>query len=103
MIVGRRRNVVSKTEAIVGVFEIHIKEPLVSTVERDSSVCHGHQGIVIAEIRGQNHDTGVEQVRPSNIGRGRKAVRKIEKLVGGSVRNDIGIEVNNLPKLGLLP
>lgn len=66
-IVGGRGDVVSEAEAIIAVLEVHVQETLICSVERDASFSHGCHGVVVAHVWGQNHDSRVEQVRPSNV------------------------------------
>lgn len=67
LVVGRRGDVVGKRDAVVRMPEVHVDETLICAVKRDSSLCHSHHRIVVTHVWSQNHDTRVEQVRPSYV------------------------------------
>ncbi len=103
LVVGRRRDVVGEAEAVEVGLEVHVQEPLVGTVERDASLGHGHHGIIVAHVRGQNHETRVEQVWPANVGRRREGVGEAKELIRGPVGHNIGVHIDDLAELGLPP
>lgn len=98
-----RSDVVGKRQTVEVVLEVNVEETLVGTVEGDAPLGHGDHGVVIAGVGRQCHDTSVEKVGPTNIGRSRKGVWEIEELVRSSVGNDVGIDVDNSRELRLLP
>lgn len=98
-----RSDVVGEAEAIVAVLEVHVQETLIGSIKRDAPFGHSRHGIVVAHVWCQDHDTGVEQVRPSDVGGGGEGMRQVEQLIDGPVGNDVGIQVDNLSELGLLP
>lgn len=100
---GRGRDVVSEAEPVVVAAEVHVQETLVSAIERDATPSHGHHGLVILHVGGQDHDTGVEEVWPANIWGGRERAGNVKELLGSTVGNNIGINVDDLGELGLLP
>lgn len=102
-IVSRWRDVISEAEAIVVVLEVHVQKTLVRPVERDASFSHSCHGIVVTHIWRQNHHSGVEQVRPSDIRSGGEGMRQVEELIDGPVGDDVGIQVDKLSELSLLP
>jgi len=103
LVVSRGRDVVGEAEAVVVVLEVHIQEALVGTVERDAALGHGHHGVIVAHVRGQNHEARVEEVGPTNVGRRREGVGKAEELIGGAVCHNVGIHIDDLAELGLAP
>lgn len=78
LVVGGWGNVVSEAQTVVVVTEMHVDQTLVGTIKRDASISHGHHGIVIAHVGRQGHDTGVEEVGPSDIWSGREGMRYVE-------------------------
>lgn len=102
-IVSGRSDVVGETEAIVAVFEVHVEETLICSIKRDAPLSHSRHSIVVAHVWCQNHHTRVEQVRPSDIGGGGEGMRQVEQLIDGPVGNDVGIQVDQLSELCLLP
>lgn len=103
LIVGRRSHVIGEAYAVVAVLEVHVQQALVSAVERDATLGHGHQGVVLAHIGRQDHDSGVEEVRPANVRGGGEGMGQLEELVGSSVSDDVRVYVDDLAELGLLP
>lgn len=102
-VVGRRRDVVSEAEAVVAVLEVHIQETLVCSIKRYSPLSHGYHGIVVSQVWSQDHNSSVEEIRPSDIGGGGEVMGKIEQFVNSPVGNNVGIQIDDLSKLGLLP
>jgi hypothetical protein len=96
LVVGRRSDVVGEADAVVLVAEMHVDETLVGTIKRDTPLSHCNHGIEITHVGRQNHDTRVEEIWPSNVGGGRKRVRDIEELIGSSVCDNVGVDVDNL-------
>lgn len=96
LVVGRRSDVVGEADAVVLVAEMHVDETLVGTIKRDTPLSHCNHGIEITHIGRQNHDTRVEEIWPSNVGGGRKRVGDIEELIGSSVCDNVGVDVDNL-------
>ena len=88
---------------MVAILKVHIQQTLVCAVKRYSPLRHGHESVVVTHVGGQGHDARVEQVRPTDVGGGGKGMAKVEELVRSSVGNDIGINVDNSPKLRQLP
>lgn len=82
---------------------MHIQQTLVCSVEGNAPLGHGHHGIVIAQIWGQSQDSSIEQVGPAHIRCSGEGVRQVEQLVDGAAGDDISVEVDDLPELGLLP
>ena len=103
LVVGGGSDIVGEAQAVVSVPEVHVQETLIGTVERDSPLGHSQQGVIITHVGGQNHDTGVEEVRPADIGSGGEGVREVEELIGSPVSDNVGINVDDLAELGLLP
>lgn len=68
LVVGGGCNIVGEAEAVVVVLEVHVDEALIGAVERYVPLSHCHHGIVVAKVRGQHHNTSVEQIGPADIG-----------------------------------
>lgn len=96
-------DIVSEAQAVVVFLEVHVQQTLVSSVEGDTPLRHGHHGVVVSHVRGQGHDSSVEEVGPTNVGSRGEVMPEIEKLIDGPASHDIGIEVDDLPELCLLP
>jgi hypothetical protein len=103
LVVRRRSDVVCKAQAIEAVLEVHVEQSLISTVERDASFSHGHQGIVVTHVWRQDHDARIEDVGPANVGRSGKGMLDVEQLVRSSVCKYIGVNVDNFGELKLPP
>lgn len=103
LVVGGGRDIVGEAQAVVSVPEVHVQETLIGSVERDSPLGHSQQGVVITHVGRQNHDTSVEQVGPADIGSGGESVREVEELIGSPISDNVGIDVDDLAELGLLP
>lgn len=103
LVVSRRGDVVGKRQAMVGVRKVHVQETLVGTVKGDAALGQGGQGAVLADIGGEHHDAGVEQIGPANVRGGGKGVGEVKELIGGAVGDDVGVDVDDLAELGLLP
>lgn len=103
LVVARRRDIVGEADTVIIVLEMHIDKTLIGTVKRDVPLGHCYHGVVVTQVWSQNHNTGVKEIRPANVGSCRKWLSYVEELVRSSVGNDIGIYVDDLPKLGLLP
>jgi hypothetical protein len=103
LIVGGRRDVVGEAQTVVVILEMHVEQALVCTVERNAPFGHSQQGVKLANVGLQNHNTGVEQIRPSNIRGGREGMWKVKELVRCSVGNNVSIDIHNLSELCLLP
>lgn len=103
LVVSRRSDVVRKGQAVVGVLEVHVQEALVGAVKGDAALGHGGQGVVLADIGGEDHDTGVEQIRPADIRCSSKGVWEVEELIGSAVGDNVGVDVDDLTELGLFP
>lgn len=76
--------------------EVHVDQALISAIERDASLCHGNQSMVVAHIGCENHDTGVGDIRPSNVWRSREGVGQVEEFIRGTISKHIGVEVYDL-------
>lgn len=85
------------------VFEVHVQQALVCTIKGDAALRHGQQSIVISQIGDQYHDTSVEKIWPPNVWRGAERVLERKELIRGAIGDDIGVYVDNLGKLSLLP
>ena len=96
LVVGGWSDVVSEADAVVLVAEMHVDETLVGTIKGDTPLSHCNHGIEITHVGRQNHDTRVEEIWPSNVGGGRKRVGDIEELIGSSVCDNVGVDVDNL-------
>lgn len=103
LIMSRGSDIVGEAYTVIVVAKMGIYEALVGSIERYSPLGHGHHGIIVAHVRGQNHNARVEQIGPSDVGGSREGVCDVEELVGGSIRDDIGVYVDDLAKLGLAP
>jgi hypothetical protein len=103
LVVGGWCDVVSEAQAVVRVLEVHVQETLVGTIEWDAAVGHGHHGIIVAHVWCQDHDAGVEQVGPPDVRGSGEGMWEVKELVGSSISNHVGIQVNNLPELRLPP
>lgn len=103
LVVRRRGDVVGKGQAVEVVLEVDVEQTLVGTVKGDAAVRHGDQGVVVAVVGRQGHDTRVEDVGPANVGRGRKGVWEVEELVRSAIGDDVGVDVDNARELRLLP
>lgn len=103
LVMRRRCNVVCKAQAIIRVLEVHVEKALISTIKGYAASCHGRKRIVIAHVGSENHQTRIEEVWPSNIGRGREGLGKLEQLVWSSERDHVGVHVNYLAELRLPP
>jgi hypothetical protein len=103
LVMGRGRDIVGEAQAVKIVLEVHVEQALVGSVEGDAPLSHGHHGVVITQIWGQNHDTRVEEVRPANVRRRREGMRSSKQLIGGSEGDNVGIDVDNFGELRLLP
>lgn len=100
---SRGGDIVREGQSVVAPSEMHVEQALIGTVEGNTPVCHGHHRVKVAHVGRQDHDACVEEVRPADIGGSREGVRQVEELIGGAVGDDIGIEVDNLGELHLLP
>lgn len=103
LVVGRGGDIVREADAVVAVAEVHVEQALVSAIEGDAPLGHGHESVVVAEVRGEDHDTSVEDVGPANVRGGGKRGGNVEELIGSSIGEDIGIDVDDLGELRLLP
>lgn len=103
LVVGGGRDIVGEAEAVIGIPEMHVQETLIGTVKRNSPLGHGQHGVVITHVGRQDHDTSVEQIGPTDIGSGGEGVRKVEEFIGSSVSNNVGIDIDDLAELSLLP
>lgn len=100
---SRRCDVVREAQAIVVVFEVHVQQTLICTVEGDAPFRHGHHGVVITHVWGQGHDSSVEKVGPTNVRSSGEVMLQIEELIHGPAGDHVGIEIDDLPILGLFP
>jgi hypothetical protein len=82
---------------------MHVQKALIRTIKGNTPLGHGHHGIVLAQVRRQDHDTGIEEVGPSDIRSGGEGVWDREQLVGSTVSDDIGVKVDNLGELHQSP
>lgn len=103
LVVCRGGDVVGKGQTVEVVLEVGVEETLVGTVEGDAPLGQASHGVVIAVVGRQGHDTGVEDVGPTDIRGGRKGVWEVEELIGSSVGDDISVDVDNSRELRLLP
>lgn len=103
LVVAGGRDVVGETESVIVVLEVHVQQALVCAVKRNTPLCHGHQGIVVAQVWGQGHDSRVEEIGPSDVRGGGKWVVQVKQLVGCPVGYDIRVHVHNPSELGLFP
>lgn len=103
LVVCRGGDVVGKWQTVEVVLEVGVEETLIGTVKGDAPLGQANHGVVVAVIGRQGHDTGVEDVGPTDIRGGRKGVWEVEELIGSSVGNDIGVDVDNSGELRLLP
>lgn len=103
LVVSRGGDVVGKGQTVEVVFEVGVEETLIGTVEGDAPLGQTNHGVVVAVVGCQGHDTGVEDVGPTDIRGGRKGVWEVEELIGSSVGDDIGVDVDNSGELRLLP
>lgn len=103
LIMGGGRDVVGEAETVVVVLEMHVQKALVCTIERDTPFGHGQQGVKLAYVGLQHHDTGIKQIGPSNIRGRREGMGQVKELVRCSVGNNVSVDVYDLSKLGLLP
>ncbi len=91
LVMSRRSNIVAKTDTIIVVAKMSVNKALIRAVKRYAPLGHGHHGIIVAHVRGQNHDTRVEQIRPSDVWGSREGVCNVEELVGSSIGDDVCI------------
>jgi len=103
LVVSRGGDVVSEGKTVPRVLEVHVQQTLIGTIEGDAPLGHSHHGIIVAHVRGENHDTGVEDVRPADIRGGREGVRQFKELIRSTIGDNVSIDVNDLPELSLLP
>jgi hypothetical protein len=103
LVVGGGSHVISEAEPVVVVAEMHIDQALVGAIEGNAPLCHCHHGVVFAHAGRQDHDTRVEEIGPANVGGGSESVRDIEEFIGGTVGHYVGVYIDNLWELGLLP
>lgn len=103
LVMGGRSHIVGEADSVVIIPEIHIQKALICAVEGDASFGHGHEGVVVAQVGRQDHDAGVEEIRPANVGSSRKGGGDIEELVGCSIGENVGVYIDDFGELGLLP
>jgi hypothetical protein len=103
LVMSRGCDVVGEAEAVEALLVVHVQEALVGAVKGDTPLGHGHHGVIVAHVRSQNHKPSVEQVWPANVGRGRECMGKVKELIGRPVSHHVGINIDNLAELGLLP
>lgn len=103
LVMSRRSNIVRKAQAMEAVLEVHVQQALVSAVERDAPLSHSQHGVVIAHIGCKDHDASVEDIGPADVGCSCERMGDLEELVGGSVGNYIGVNVNDSGELALSP
>lgn len=103
LVMSRWCDVVREADAVIGVGEVHVDQALIGTIEGDVPLGHGQHGVEIIHVGRQDHDAGVEQIGPANIGRGREGMREVKELIRSTVCNHICIDVHNFAKLGLSP
>lgn len=103
LVVGGWSDVVSEAQAVVMVTKVHVDEALVGAVKGDAPLSHGHHGVVVAHVGGEDHDSRVEKVGPSNVGCSCKILGNGEELIGGSVSDNISVDVDNFRELCELP
>lgn len=103
LVVAGGRDVVGEAKSVVAVLEVHVQQALVCAVKRYAPLGHGHQGIIVAQVWRQGHNSRVEEIGPSNIRGGGKGVVQVKELVGCPVSDDIGIYVHDPSELGLFP
>lgn len=96
-------DVVRETQAIEAILEVHIQQPLVRTVKRDSALRHSVERPVIAHVGSEHHEPGVEDVRPPNIGRRGEPSLEVEQLVRSAPRHHVCVHVHDAPELELFP
>jgi hypothetical protein len=103
LIVSGWRHIVCEAQAVVGCSEVHVQESLISTIKRYPPFRHGEQRIIIAHVRVEDHQAGIEDVRPADIRSCRECVRQIEQLIWSAYGDHVGIYVYDPPKLYLSP
>ena len=103
LVMSGRSDVVREAKTVVAVAEVHVQQPLVGTIKGDASLCHCHHCVVVTHVGRQNHDTRVEQIRPSNVRSRSKGMRHVEEFIGGTICDYVGVDVDNLGELSLFP
>ena len=105
ILVARRGSaVVSEAKSMPSsVRKVFVEQPLICSIETCSTRCKCLECPVIVHTRRQHHDSAVENVWPPNIGCSGKGGVNVEELIWSPQSNNIGVNIDNLPKLMLPP
>lgn len=102
LVIPARRAIVGEAQSLP-ISEVHIQQSLICPIEAYSPCGQCQESIVVTHIGVQDHNPAVETIGPANVWHGSKVGVDGEKLVRGTQRDHVRIDVHQPPKLGLLP
>jgi hypothetical protein len=102
LVITAGRTIVGETQAMPGA-EVRVQQSLISTIKADPALRERQQGIVIAHVWLQRHDTAIEAIRPTNIWYGRERGLQIEKFIWRSERHYVRVDIDQVVILCLAP